>query len=140
MASAFGGAVPGKWLTQQGEKLQGTEQRIRMPPNREAGWLVKLASRAAKPVKRPGILPGHRIQLADMTQGRVLSYLLGAPGVGTPVATCAPLACACLRGALKVMPLPDTCTPAACVRVSAAVTVIVEPDRRALTNAMTAVS
>ena len=46
-------------------------------------------------------------------RGRDL-YWLGAPGVGTLLATCAPLACARVNAAVRVMPVPETCAPAAC--------------------------
>jgi len=35
-------------------------------------------------------------------------YWLGAPGVGTLRATCAPLSCALINAVVKVMPLPET--------------------------------
>jgi hypothetical protein len=41
-----------------------------------------------------------------------LSYWLGAPGVGTLLATCAPPACALANGAVSVIPDPETCAPA----------------------------
>ena len=58
---------------------------------------------------------------------RGLEYLLGAPGVGTLLATCTPLACARVDAAVRVMPLPETCAPAACAKVSGTATVIVAP-------------
>ncbi len=54
----------------------------------------------------------------------LLEYLLGAPGVGTPLAICAPPACARVNAAVRVMPVPEICAPAACAKVSGAATVI----------------
>src|ERR1035441_509183 len=52
-------------------------------------------------------------------------YLLGAPGVGTLLATCAPLACAWVNAVVRVMPEPETCAPAACADLSGAAMVMV---------------
>jgi hypothetical protein len=67
-----------------------------------------------------GVGPEHdtrpsRVYIRD----RGLEYLLGAPGVGTLLATCAPLACARVNAAVRVMPL--------CAKVSGTATVIVAP-------------
>src|ERR1017187_7860394 len=75
-----------------------------------------------------GVGPEHdtrpsRVYIRD----RSLEYLLGAPGVGTLLATCTPLACARVDAAVRVMPLPETCAPAACAKVSGTATVIVAP-------------
>ena len=71
-----------------------------------------------------------------------MSYLFGAPGVGTCVATDAPLACGFVKPVVRVMPLPEICAPEACACVSGAVTVIVAPapPRPPLVDATTAVS
>ena len=78
-----------------------------------------------------------------------LEYWLGAPGVGTLPATCAPLSCARVNAVVRVMPVPETCAPAACASVSGAATVIEAPQGRLLppppplpprTEATTAVS
>src|SRR5438270_7093003 len=53
------------------------------------------------------------IQFHRRPQLRLLLYLLGAPGVGRSLATCAPLACARVNAAMMVMPVPETCAPAA---------------------------
>ena len=42
-------------------------------------------------------------------------------------ATGAPLACARVNAAVRVMPVPETCAPAACAKASGAATVIVPP-------------
>ncbi len=44
--------------------------------------------------------------------------------MGTLPATCDPLSCARVNGAVRVMPVPETCAPAACAYVSGAVKVI----------------
>jgi histidyl-tRNA synthetase len=49
---------------------------------------------------------------------------LGAPGVGTLLATCVPAACAFVSAAVSVMPLPAACAPAACASVSGVATVM----------------
>lgn len=40
-----------------------------------------------------------------------LEYLLGAPGVGRSLTTCAPLACALVNALVSVMPVPEICAP-----------------------------
>src|SRR5512139_1147330 len=73
----------------------------------------------------------RHLEEARETQGSIyrlppgLSYLLGAPGVGRLTATCAPLACALVNAAVRVMPVPETCAPAACADLSGATRVIV---------------
>src|SRR6185369_7974640 len=59
--------------------------------------------------------------------GRGLKYLFGAPGVGRPLAICAPPACAWVNPAVRVMPEPEICAPDACAKVSGRATVIVAP-------------
>src|SRR4029079_3657287 len=67
-------------------------------------------------------------------------YLLGAPGVGRSLATCAPAACARVSGRASVMPVPALDVPAACANVSGAVTAIVAPPLPPAVEATTAVS
>ena len=52
---------------------------------------------------------------------------MGAPGVGTWLAICVPLACALVKAPLSVIPVPDTCAPPACANVSGAVSVMLGP-------------
>ena len=73
-------------------------------------------------------------------QLRFVEYLFGAPGVGTSLATCAPLACARVNAAVRVMPLPEICAPAACAKVSGAATVILAPPLPPVAETTTAVS
>ena len=73
-------------------------------------------------------------------QLRFLEYLFGAPGVGASLATWAPLACARVSAAVRVMPLPEICAPAACARVSGVATVILAPPLPPVTETTTAVS
>src|ERR1039457_2645464 len=75
----------------------------------------------------PCATPSTMMRRRGGPQLRLLSYLLGAPGVGTLSATCAPLACAWVNAAVRVMPEPETCAPAACADLRGAATVIVAP-------------
>ena len=84
---------------------------------------------------RPPLGRPHSIR-----QLRFVEYLLGAPGVGTSLATCAPLACARVSAAVRVMPLPEICAPAACAKVSGAATVILAPPLPPVAETTTAVS
>ena len=90
--------------------------------NRRIGIITKAGGRT-DPV---GVGPERdtrpsRVYIRD----RGLEYLLGAPGVGTLLATCAPLACARVNAAVRVMPEPETCAPAGCADFNGATTVIV---------------
>lgn len=53
-----------------------------------------------------------------------LVYWLGAPGVGTLLTTCVPLACDLVNALVRVIPLPETCAPFACDLVSGVATVM----------------
>ena len=64
---------------------------------------------------------------------------LGALGVDALPVTCAPCACGQVRGAVRVMPMPEIWTPAAYVPASGKLTVMVGV-RCSLTLATTAVS
>src|SRR5664279_1135609 len=67
------------------------------------------------------------IQFHRRPQLRLLEYWLGAPGVGRPLATCAPLSCALVSAPMTVMPVPEICAPTACDRASGAEMVIETP-------------
>ena len=57
-----------------------------------------------------------------------VSWNIGwAHRAGMLLATCVPLSCARVKGAVGVMPVPDTCVPAACADLSGAATVSVAP-------------
>src|ERR1017187_5166636 len=78
----------------------------------------------------PCATPSTMMRRRGRPQLRLLSYLLGAPGVGALPATCAPLACAWVNAAMRGMPEPETCAPAACADLSGAGTVVVAPAPR----------
>src|ERR1039457_2064508 len=140
-------------------------KRVRRLCGSEAGLLLGATGVYGPP--SPGVLgvplapgdqpaPGkpeneHRpIQFQRRVYWVLGAYWFGAPGVGTLPETCAPLACALVNAAMRLMPLPETCAPSAWASVNGVETVIEpllrpppkppKPPRPPVTEATTAVS